>query len=159
MPTVKNTIINALIEHMKLINGTQHSVAGCPFSPYTYKNNVWNNVTDDFKYLSNINDFPTVTCFQSSTEQRFERGSSEVFGAVTYIVRCYFKSEDNDEEADDFIEDLQYSINSFKYTQTSKDLVDLKILAVTSDEHILHPYGIVEVSFGLVYRLNINDNS
>lgn len=157
--TIKNTIIKDLITHMRLINGQLHEVLGCPFSPYTYKNNVSGNVTDQFKYLENINDFPTVTCFQSSSEQRFEQGSGEVYGSATYVIRCYFMAEDNDEQGDDFVEDLQYSINSFRYTQTSNDLVDLKILAVTSDENILHPYGIVEVSFGMVYRLNINDNS
>ena len=55
----------------------------------------------------------------------------------------------------DSIEDLQYSINSFKYTQTNGDLVDLRIQAVSSDEKMLEPYGIAEVSIALVYRLTI----
>lgn len=140
---------------MKLINGAEHVVPGCPFSPYTYKNNVFDNVTDQFKFLENINDFPTVTFFQTSPEQRFERGGGEVYATVTYVVRCYFLTSENDEQADDFIEDLQYSINSFKYTQTNGDLVDLRIQAVSSDEKMLEPYGIAEVSIALVYRLTI----
>jgi hypothetical protein len=153
--STKNTILQSLISHMKLINGSTHNVPSCPFSPYTYKNNVFGNVTDQFKFLENINDFPTVTFFQTSPEQRFERGGGEVYATVNYVVRCYFLSSDHDEQADDFIEDLQFSINSFKYTQTSGDLVDVRILAVSSDEKILEPYGIAELSLALVYRLTI----
>lgn len=153
--STKNILLNSLVDHIKLINGQTHIVNGCPFSPYTYKTNVFNNVTEDFKFLENINDFPTVSFFQTSVEHRIEQGSGEIYGAVNYIVRCYFMASDNDEQADDFIEDLQFSINSFKYTQTNTDLVDLKILAVSSDEKILDPYGIAEVSIALVYRLTI----
>ena len=68
--STKNTIIANLITHMKSINGQTHTVDGCPFSPYTYKNNVFNNVTDEFKYLENINDFPTVSFIQTSQKSR-----------------------------------------------------------------------------------------
>lgn len=153
--STKNTILQALITHMKGINGQEHVVQGCPFSPYTYKNNVFNNVTDQLKFLENINDFPTVTFFQTSSEQRFERGGGEVYATVNYIVRCYFMASENDEQADDFIEDMQYSINSFKYTQTDGNLVDVRILAVSSDEKILDPYGVAEISLALIYRLTI----
>jgi hypothetical protein len=151
----KNTILQNLITHMKLINGQIHNVPGCPFSPYTYKNDLAGNVTDQLKFLENINDFPTVTFFQTSPEQRIERGSGEVYGAVNYVLRCYFMASDNEEQSDDFIEDLQFSINSFKYTQNDGNLVDVRILAVSTDEKILDPYGITEVSFVLVYRLTI----
>ena len=64
-------------------------------------------------------------------------------------------ASENEEQADDFIEDLQYNINSFKYTQSNRDLVDLKIQAVSSDEKTLEPYGIVEITLILAYRLTI----
>ncbi len=153
--STKHVILQNLITHMRLINGTVHDVPGCPFSPYTYRTNLFGNVTDEFKYLENINDFPTVTFFQTSSEPRIEKGSGEVYAAVNYVIRCYFMASENIEQADDFVEDIQYSINSFKYTQTNTDLVDVKILAVSSDEQILDPYGIAEVSFALVYRLTI----
>ena len=153
--STKGTIIQNLIAHLNLINGEEHVVAGCPFSPYTYKNNLFGNATDDFKYLENINDFPTVSFFQSSAEQRFPQGSGEVYGSANFLARCYFMASENEEQADDFIEDLQFSINSFKYTQSNSDLVDLRIQAVSSDEKMLDPYGIVEVSLVLVYRLTI----
>jgi len=153
--STKNQILQNLITHLKLINGSTHNIAGCPFSPYTYKNNVWDNVTDQFKFLENINDFPTVSFFQTSIEQRIEQGSGEIYGAANYVVRCYFMTSENDEQADDFIEDLQFSLNSFKYTQSNSSLVDLRILAVSSDEKILDPYGVAEISFVLVYKLTI----
>jgi hypothetical protein len=153
--STKNTIITNLVEHLKLINGTTHTIIGCPFSPYTYKTNIFGNVTEEVKFLDTINDFPTVTFFRTSAEQRSELGGGEVYGTVTYVVRCYFMDAENDEQADDFIEDLQFSINSFAYTQNNNDLVDLRILGVSSDEQILYPYGIAEVSFVLTYRLTI----
>lgn len=153
--SVKNTIINNLITHMNLIAGQEHSVPGCPFSPYTYKNNLFGNATDEFKYLENINDFPTVSVFQTSSEQRHPKGGGEVYATTSFMIRCYFMASENDEQADDFIEDLQYNVNSFKYTQSNKDLVDLKIQAVSSDEKTLEPYGIVEITLILAYRLTI----
>ena len=153
--STKNDILTALLAHLNLINGQEHVVAGCPFSPYTYKNNLFGNATDDFKFLENINDFPTVSFFQTSAEQRFHAGTSEVYASVSYLARCYFMEYENEEQADDFIEDLQYNINSFKYTQSNSDLVDLRIQAVSSDEKMLDPYGIAEVSLMLVYRLTI----
>jgi hypothetical protein len=105
--------------------------------------------------LENINDFPTVSFFQTSVEQRLEQGSGEIYGAVHYIVRCYFMTSENDEQADDFIEDLQFAINSFKYTQSRDTLVDLRILGVSTDEKLLEPYGVAEVSMALVYKLTI----
>ncbi len=151
----KRQIILNLIDHLNLINGQEHSVPGCPFSPYTYKNSINNNATDEFKFLENINDFPTISFFQTTAEQRFPQGSGEVYASATYIARCYFMSDGASQQADDFIEDLQYSLNSFKYTQSNSDLVDLKIQAVSSDERMLSPYGIAEVSLVLVYRLTI----
>lgn len=153
--STKNTIIQNLITHLRLINATTHEVPGCPFSPYTYKTNLFGNVTDQLKFLDNINDFPTVTFFQTSSERRIERGGGEVYAAVNYIIRCYFLADDNADQADDFIEDIQFALNSFRYTQSNSDLVDLKILAVSSDERLLTPYGVSELSFGLIYRLTI----
>jgi hypothetical protein len=153
--STKGTIVKDLIAHLNLIDGSLHEVAGCPFSPYQYKNNLFGNATDQFMFLENINDFPTVSFFQSSAESRHPQGTGEVYGTATFLARCYFMASENEEQADDFIEDLQYSINSFKYTQTNSDLVDLRIQAVSSDEKMLDPYGIVEVSLVLVYRLTI----
>ena len=153
--STKGDIVTNLIAHMNLIAGQEHSVPGCPFSPYTYKNNLFGNATDQFKFLENINDFPTVSLFQTSAEFRHPQGSGEVYGTANFLARCYFMASENEEQADDFIEDLQYNINSFKYTQSNPDLVDLRIQAVSSDEKMLDPYGIVEVSIILVYRLTI----
>jgi hypothetical protein len=114
--STKSTIITYLINHLNLIGGNTHSIAGCPFSPYTYKNNIFNNATDDFKYLENINDFPTISVFQNSSENRIVQGTGEVYASASFMVRCYFMSDDSDEQADDLIEDLQYNLNSFKYT-------------------------------------------
>ena len=153
--TTKSTLITNLIAHMNLIAEQTHEVSGCPYSPYTYKTNLYGNATDQFRYLENINDFPTVSLFQTSSEQRHPKGGGEVYATASFMIRCYFMASENQEQADDFIEDLQYSINSFKYTQSNQDLVDLKIQAVSSDEKTLEPYGIVEITLILAYRLTI----
>lgn len=154
--TNKRTIVQNLITHMKLINGQIHNVTGCPFSPYTYKNNIFNNVSEQLLYLEAINDFPSIAFMQSDAEQRFEQGGGEVYGTCNFLLRCWFMASENEEQADDFIEDLQYSLNTFKYTQISNpDLLDLRILAISSDEKILDPHGLVEIHFVLFYRLTI----
>jgi hypothetical protein len=155
MTSSKRIIVQNLITWLQTIDGTQHIVPGCPFSPYTYINDLSRNVTDEFMFLENINDFPTVSFFQTTAEHRTVQGTGEVYGTASYLARCYFMSDGSNEQADDLIEDLQFAINSFKYTQNNSDLVDLKINAVSSDEHILDPYGIVEISLILVYRLTI----
>lgn len=152
----KRTILNQLVTHIKGINGQVSTVIGCPFSPYTYKINLSNNVFSKLVFLDEINDFPTIMLYQDNIEQRQYNETGNVLGSVSLRLRAYVYQDEGYKQIDDLIEDMQYAINSFKYTiYDNANLYDVRITQVSTDEGLMDPYGLAEISFTLVYKLNI----
>lgn len=153
--TTRKSLFLSLENHLKGINGGISDIASCPFSPYTYNINLSNNVFGKLMFLQQINDFPSLSIWSSQPEIRKASGM-EVFGSIPTNLRVSLYGETSSSQTDHIIEDLQYALNSFKYTQENDpSLVDLRITEVSCDEGLLDPYGIVEVSFIVVYKLNI----
>ena len=64
MASVRTQVVDLLVSDLKNIDGgTATSNPGNFIAPYTFKSNVFNeNVFRNWKYLEEINDFPTI-CF------------------------------------------------------------------------------------------------
>lgn len=154
----KRQIINSIIDALKLINGTSENLPNSPRSPYTFISNVYGNVFDKQLYLDDINDFPSVCCYQVTAESRNRIGDRETYCSFILEIRGYIQSEDSIGVASDLAQDLQYIIDSMQYRQAFKELgvVDCRVESLSTDEGILEPLGVAELRVLVVYVQDSN---
>ena len=150
--TRKTDILNLVESELKRIDWTTDSRTGIPRSPYTYKSNVFDNVFKDFKFLDEINDFPTIT-FVTSNESRNHIGDGTKFGDISILIRAYIKTENALDAADDLIEDIEFVLNGIPNASgaCASEIQELIVNSVNTDEGLFEPYGIAELTATITY--------
>lgn len=150
--TTKRDITNLLVTQLKKVNGSP-SVDNYPNSPYTFNTNVYNNVFDKFKYLDNINDFPTI-CIYNTTESRFHIGGGIKYASYTANIRGYSRDgNDSIAAADDLASDIEYVLMGFRQEAC---IVDCRVLSIETDEGLFSPFGICEIIAQITYEVDLN---
>lgn len=150
----KSDVISLLVTELKRINGGTDVRTSLPDIPYTYKSNVNNNVFSKFKFLQEINDFPTITLLVG-TESRTHIGADVRYGNLNVLIQGYTRSEDVLNSADDLLEDIEHTINSlgFLFDFCPVDLVESRITSLATDEGLFEPFGIVQVNALIIYEV------
>ena len=70
------------------------------------------NVFRQFKYLDEINDFPTV-CLVAGSESREELGANRRLGGIGVSLRGYVFDENNIDTAEIFAQNVESKVDSF----------------------------------------------
>ncbi len=153
----KTDIIDLLLTEMKGIDGETDTRAGVPDIPYTYKSKVFNNVFRKFKYIDEINDFPTI-CFIVGSEGRQHIGAGVRYGSLEITVRGYVYSENVLNAADDLADDIEHVLNSLGYLAAfcPVEIVESRVIRVGTDEGLFEPHGIVDIAAEIVYEISEN---
>ncbi len=114
--------------------------------------NVTPNVFETFKWLDQINDFPTI-CLHIETDYKSHAESSPnvVGGDFNMIIRGYIHSEDVVGAGDDLIQQIEDTINSITAVNAIQ-IDDIHIKSVEHDEGLFEPYGTVTVNVDIAYR-------
>ena len=118
----------------------------------TLRNAIGCPVFEHFKWLDQINDFPTI-CLHVETDihSHLEAKPSVVGGDFNLIVRGYVRSEDSISAGDDLIQQIEDSLNALSpssYVQAD----DIHINSVEHDEGLFEPYSIVTVNVDIAYK-------
>lgn len=154
MSSIKTQIIDELVISLKRINGSIDTTIGAAESPYTFNFDIADNVYRKFKYIDEINDFPTI-CLYASRDRRSHIGAAVKYGTFTVTIRGYIKSgESSIDDSDNLANDIEYVIESFNLDpdRCSINLVDSRILSIETDEGLMNPYGLCEVSVEIAYE-------
>ena len=154
----RRQIINQIIDSLKLINGTVEELPNCPRSPYTFITNVYGNVFNTQRYLDEVNDFPSICCYQISSETRNRIGNRETYCSFILEIRGYIQAEDSITASADLAQDLQYVVDSMKYRTGFKELgvVECWTESLSTDEGLLEPQGVAELRVLVVYIQDYN---
>lgn len=143
--TRRQSIVNALAEELKVINGTGD-----------YLTNVFNNVVPRLKFWDEIVDFPAIH-LNSGTETREYQGGGYKDRFLSVTVRCYVNEEDAVDALDKLLEDVETVLErnsrlayvdrtgATQYTQ------QISIISITTDEGVLEPYGVGEIQIEVRY--------
>jgi hypothetical protein len=150
----KTELISLLVTELKRIDKTTDSRAAVPHTPYTFKSNVNGEVYPTFKFLDQINDFPTI-CLVVGTESRIHIGAGVKYGELSLLVRGYINDENALEVSDDLLEDIEHIIESLSHVDAFCDegLVESRIVSLVTDEGLFEPWGIVDINALLIYEV------
>lgn len=143
--SARTKITNALVEKLKLIDGTG-----------SYKSNLFGNVFNKHKFYDEINDFPAVYAVPS-LETRQYLPSDFKWGFFNIVLKIYVKDEAADVELENLLEDIESVIDNNRQltydTAPGAATTEILILSIVTDEGLLSPYGVGEVTLQVQYQV------
>lgn len=124
---------------VKFVADTLRSQLGCP-------------VFEHFKWMSEINDFPTL-CIHIETDYKshVEASPNVVGGDFNMYIRGYVRSEDVVSAGDELIQRIETVIDSINAVNAIQ-IDDIHINSLEHDEGLFEPFGIVTVNVDISYR-------
>lgn len=134
--TRRLSIVNALVEKFKNINGTSN-----------YLNDVAGNVFPRMKYWDEIEEFPTI-CVSAGGELRQYQGGGFKDRFLTLNITCYVSEEDPVQALESLLEDVETSIEEnsrLMYTDrlgNESYTIMISISSIDTDEGVMAPLGI-----------------
>jgi hypothetical protein len=142
----KTEITNILEENLKKIDGGKSSFD----NKYVFQHDLANQVFTRYKFLEEINDFPSLM-FIASSEARQHLGGGVIIGFTTFSIRGHVNNDNAIESLEDLIEDIEHVINNT--TSVENCLQDMIILSIVTDEGVLDPNGVVEMNVQARYEV------
>jgi len=118
----------------------------------TLRTSIGCPVFEHFKWLDQINDFPTI-CLHIETDYKshVEAAPSVVGGDFNLIIRGYVRSEDAIGAGDELIQQIEDALNALT-PRTYVQADDIHINSLEHDEGLFEPYSIVTVNVDIAYR-------
>ena len=149
MASRRSEIVDFLVTSLKNIDGATSNYD----ASYTYTQNLFNNVYRKIKFLDEVNDFPALY-LSAGTEIRDFNSLSLTVATLDVTIRAYVYGEDNSQSlADDLVQDIEHVIYSLG-DNPDKGILDITIDNISTDEGLVAPYGLAEVTLTIVYRLD-----
>jgi hypothetical protein len=143
--SARTKITNALVEKLKLIDGTG-----------IFKTNLFGNVFNRHMFYDEINDFPAIYVVPGS-ESREYLPSDFKWGYLNIALKVYVKDEDSSTELENLFEDIEYIIDNNRQlvydTAPGAQTTEILISSIVTDEGLLAPYGVGEVSLMVRYQV------
>jgi len=112
------------------------------------------NVFRQFRYLEEINDFPTI-CFLSRGEARIHRGAGRKLAGLQINVRGYVYDENEVGSAETLGAEIETIVDNFAGRYRNFGVEDCRVLSFRTDEGLFSPYGVVDLSIQLTYDVEI----
>lgn len=141
--SARATIVDGLVELFK----TQLDGVNNP-------TNLYNNVTNKLKFWDEVNDFPFL-CVVAGAESREYLPSRQKWGFLNISIKVYVKAEEPVEALENLLVDLEKVLDSNRnipcYTSPPIDTTEILITSIVTDEGLLDPYGVGEVSLQVRY--------
>lgn len=144
--SARSSIANALVEKLKLIDGTG-----------SYNTNIYSNAYAKLKFWDEINDFPAIFVVPGS-ETRQYLPANFTWGFLNVSLKVYVKGDDPQLELEQLLEDIETTINlnrvlAYDATNLSKTTTEILISSIVTDEGLLSPYGVGEVNLQIQYQV------
>lgn len=142
--SVRTSIVKALTEKLKLINGE---------APYI--SNIYNNAYPKLKFWDEVNDFPSIYMSTGSETREYLPGAFK-WGFLTISLKLYVKGEDPAQQLEDLLEDVERVIDANRTlvydTETpGAQTTEILINSIVTDEGLLEPHGVGEVNIVVQY--------
>ena len=140
----RTAIVSAIAIKLAAINGTG-----------SYRSNV-QSVSPRLKFWDEIQEFPTIHLSPGS-ETRVYQGGGFKDRYMSVTVRCYVNEENSGEALEALLEDVETVLDengrlayldALGVTQYTRDII---ILDLTTDEGVLDPIGVGEMTIQVKY--------
>ena len=115
-----------------------------------------NGVQRGMKWLDQINDFPYI-CYHVDSSDLVHIGANERYYLMNISLRGYVRGDDSQSLSDQLALDIENAAIGFRDAATSThSIVDSRIVGVSTDEGLMEPHGIVEMSLEISYQQDEN---
>ena len=113
------------------------------------------NVHKHFKFLEELNDFPSV-CFVASSESREQLGTNRRLGTIEVALRGYVFDENNVDKAEILAQNVESKVDSFSANVAARanGVSDARVVSFRTDEGLLQPYGVADLEVQILYDVD-----
>ena len=141
--SARSKIVNALVTKLKLIDGTG-----------VYEANIFGNVFNKLKFWDEVNDYPSLF-LNAGPETREYLPAEFKWGYLTVTIRVYVKAEEPEAALESLFTDIEYIIdnNGELDYDSGNETEDIKIMSIYTDEGLLAPIGVGEITLQIMYAL------
>jgi len=122
-----------------------------------YNSDLRDRVYNKLKFWDEVNDFPSIHINAGQETRDYLPGGFK-WGHLLASIRIYVKSEYPEEELEKIFEDIETIIDgngNLEY-DTNKFTEDMQILSINTDEGLLAPIGVGEMTIKIMYDLESN---
>ena len=140
----RSKIVNALVEKLKLINGS---------SPY--KSNLYGkNILNKLKFWDEVNDFPFISVVAGNESREYLPGGFK-WGYLNVALKLYVYGEECHELLENIISDVELVITNNEVLGLGDGFTtEILINSIVTDEGLLAPYGVGEVNLTVRYQVS-----
>jgi len=120
----------------------------------TFLTDLYGNVDSKLQFWDEVSDFPTV-CVVAGDETIEYLPAGFKWGFLTVKINVYVKDENSQKRLEDIFSDIESlldSNNTLSY-DTNKNVEDIRIISIITDEGVLQPLGIGEITLQIQYAL------
>lgn len=139
----RSKIVDALVVKLKDINGTGD-----------YTSNLFNNVYNKLKFYNEVDDFPSVYLSAGPESREYLPGDFK-WAYLSVTIRMYVNTEEPEAELEKLFTDIELVIdaNGNLDYDNGKMTEDMKIMTINTDEGLLAPIGVGEITLHIQYDL------
>lgn len=142
--TKRTTILKALVEKLKTIDGSH------------YTSNINNNAFAKIKFWDEINDFPSIYSSPGSEQREYLPGDF-AWAYLGISLKVYCRGEESQLELEQLLEDIESVIDANRvlvYDSTNNyETTEILVVSITTDEGLLAPYAVGEINLQVRYQL------
>ena len=144
--SARSKIIDALVVKLKLIDGTGD-----------YESNLFTNVWNKLKFWDEVNDYPYVFLNAGPETREYLPGDFK-WGYLSATIRIYVKAEEPEAELEKILSDIERIVdaNGTLDYDNGKKTEDINIMSIHTDEGLLAPIGVGEITLQIMYDLESN---
>ena len=143
----RTKIVNALVDKFSEdINGAD-----------PYLSDLRGRVSNKLKFWDEVNDYPSVHVNTGPETREYLPGGFK-WGHLMISIRMYVNSENPEEDLEEILEYIERVIddNGNLIYDTNKLIEDIQVLSINTDEGLLAPIGVGEMTIKILYDLESN---
>jgi tetrahydromethanopterin S-methyltransferase subunit B len=143
--TRRSKILSSLVEKFEVIDGTG-----------SYKTDLTGSISPRMMFWDEVSQFPAVH-MSAGMETRQYYGGGNKWRFLNVTIRVYVNGDDPIEELEEVLEDLETVLDAnstLGYEETSgldKNVVQITLISIDTDEGALAPLGVGEMVLELRY--------
>lgn len=140
----RTSIVKAITAKLQGIDGTG-----------TYKTNIYSAAFSKLKFWDEVTEFPCVYVV-AGTETRQYLPGDFVWCMLNLSIKIYTKGDEAASILEDVLEDVESVLDSNRelvYNESGNQIRDITVNSIVTDEGLLAPYAIAEVSIQVKYDL------
>ena len=157
LPSAQATVdvLRGIVTSVNITSGSQYTQP--PVVTFSNSNvafaSTQTQVFRTFKYMDDINDFPTIT-FTTPRESFEHFGDGQQLRSMTQSIRGYVHTteEDSLESSENLANDVETVVSRFAQDASNIAVHRSQVLTLRTDEGLFTPYGICELDVEIFYE-------